>query len=136
MDVIINNPAAPAQFQAPAQLQGQVYAPAQPQFYGNGYGFQGHHHHGGFPLLLPLLIIGGIVLAKKMKRRRWAEMRSARGSQGVKDSQQEWNPRDFFEKKSGWWNKQDSAVEIARERYARGEISLEQLQVITKTLQE
>ena len=130
MDVIINNPAGPA------QLQGQVYAPAQPQFYDQGFGYHGHHHHGGgFPFFL-LLLIGGLVLARKMKRKRWMEYRTAQGAQGVKGDQKDWNPRDFFEKKGGWFNKQDSAVEIARERYARGEITLEQLQVIVKTLEE
>ncbi|GEM45800.1 hypothetical protein [Deinococcus cellulosilyticus] len=129
MDVIINNPAAPA------QLQGQVYAPGQPQFYGKGYGHHDHHHGGGFPFFL-LLLIGGLFLAKKLKHKRWMEYRAAQGGQGVKGDHKDWNPRDFFEKKAGWWGKQDSAVEIARERYARGEITLEQLQVIVKTLEE
>lgn len=127
MDVIINNPAPAAPYQA------QVYTPAQGPYAGP---YTDHHHHGGGFGGFLLLLVGGLLLARAVKHKKWKAYRAAASDGG---HQKDWKNQDWknpFEHKFAHWNHEgkDAATDIARERYARGEITLEELQVILSTL--
>ncbi|WP_309570248.1 SHOCT domain-containing protein [Deinococcus sp.] len=136
MDVIINNP--PAATQMPAQS----YAPVQATPYGYGpmaYGPYHDHHGPGF--LLPLLLIGGVLLLKRRRfmGRRWMAGGPGRMNAGM-DTGQDMaaemrdkfrQHRDRFVKGTGG---QDSALQIARERYAKGEINADEYEALRRTL--
>ncbi|WP_424952878.1 hypothetical protein [Deinococcus sp.] len=131
MDVIINNPPAAVQT-APLQGYGvQGYgAPAY------GYAPQyGEHHGGGFGFVLLALL--GVFLFLRWnrfggRRRRWAMMDGRGGQPG--------GPQATSQEGQGWksprmpWMR-DSAAEIARERFARGEINADELGAILKGLE-
>lgn len=127
MDIFINNP--PAQMvqipsvQIPAQ--GYGYAPySQDRNDGGGIGF----------VLLALL---GVFLFLRWnrsgRRRRWAMMGGGAGSrtEGPQATSQE--GRDWKPPRMPWMR--DSAAEIARERFARGEINADELGLILKGLE-
>lgn len=135
MDVIINNP--PAATQMPAQSS----APMQATPYGYGpmsYG-QYHDHHGpGF--LLPLLLIGGLLLLKRRRflGRRWMAGGPGRmnGMESGPDMAAEMREK-FRQHRNRFVSgpaEQDSALHIARERYARGEINADEYEALRRTL--
>ncbi|MDX2006419.1 MAG: SHOCT domain-containing protein [Meiothermus sp.] len=102
--------------------------------HGYGYGFNPFLAFFGFlfNLLFFFLFIAFLVwLVRGMKRGRWGnngwrQMRTAGGPWG-------WGPermRDMRDKAKGWFEGADDAMEVARERFAKGEISREQLETI------
>ncbi|MEF2277488.1 hypothetical protein V3W47_04195 [Deinococcus sp. YIM 134068] len=123
MDVIINN-ATPAQVQvAPALPQ---FVPQQAVPYGpSGYGFRPDNDNDGpgFGLFL-LLGVGAVLLFRR--RRRWGPRHaSAGGAAGeTKEFWQRGRARFFS----------DRALDIARERYARGEINADDYAALRRTL--
>lgn len=135
MDVIINNPPA-------AQLPAQGYAPVQATPYGYGpvpYGPYHDHHGPGF--LLPLLLLGGFLLFRRGRhtRRRWMAGGPGRMTAGMEPGQDVAaemrekfrQHRDrFMDAATG----QDSALHIARERYAKGEINADEYEALRRTL--
>lgn len=111
MDIFINNAPAPAVPQV-AQVQGMPY----------GYGPMPQHHHHGPPFFLVLLLVVGTVIFLK----KWAG--SGCGSrQGRKDMYKRFRERrnHFVE---------SHAFEIARERYAKGEINAEEYETLKRNL--
>ncbi len=143
MDVIINNPAAsaaPAQSYAPAPapqyFQGYA-APPYPQGYGPGYG----RDHGGPGFLLPLLlIVGGFLFFRNGRRRRfqqWRRMaRTSGGAQGQGPEEQEDNGSVFDDLRRGkdkFFG--DRAMDLARERLAKGEITASEFETLKKALE-
>ncbi len=128
MDVIINNPPA-------AQLPAQVYGQVQTMPYGYGPMPQYRDHHGpGF--LLPLLLIGGFLFFKRGRhlRRRWMAAGPGMDGQDVAaEMRQKFRQhRDRFVNATAG---QDSALHIARERYARGEINADEYEALRRTLE-
>ncbi|GGR14031.1 SHOCT domain-containing protein [Deinococcus ruber] len=144
MDVIINNASSSAQplVQVP-QIQGTYPLQSQPAPYGYGYdGPQEHGFGGGF--LVVAAVIGGVLLLK-MRRRAWMMQRMGGGPRpfspgnpgaggntrtpeqmaaDLKDTLQRGRERLFG----------DRALDIARERYARGEISTEEYSRLQRDL--
>ena len=133
MDVIINNAGSSAQplVQVPQVQGGQYPIQSQPAPYGYGYdGPQEHGFGGGF--LVIAAVIGGFILLKARRRRALMMQRLGGGprpfgpgSMGAggpgqaadwKDTLQRGTERLFG----------DRALDIARERYARGEIGAEE----------
>lgn len=144
MDVIINNAASSAQpMGQAAQYQAAQYpVQSQPAPYGNGYeGPQEHGFGGGF--LLIAAVVGGFILLKARRRRAWMMHRMGMGGPGMAAAGMG-GPRPFGPgmgagqppQGQGDWKDTlqrgrerlfgDGALDIARERYARGEISAEQ----------
>ncbi|AWN23038.1 hypothetical protein DKM44_07175 [Deinococcus irradiatisoli] len=129
MDVIINNPASPTQAQY-APMSQLPYGP------GPGYGYGPyHHHHGGPGFLLPLLLIGGVLLWRRARRRRmrgwqWAGQSPA-AARGGPDFVEE--IRENF-KRGRERFMSDSALNIVRERFARGELSEQEYHAAVKAL--
>ncbi|MFC4637949.1 SHOCT domain-containing protein [Deinococcus hohokamensis] len=119
MDVIINNA-------TPAQVVPQTYTPTQlvPQGY-QGYG-PGAHHDGGPGFLPLLLVIGAVVFFRQrhLMNRRWGL--AGHGPMGgeVRDTFRRGRERFFA----------DGALEIARERYAKGEIKTDEYEALRRTL--
>ncbi len=134
MDVIINNPAASAQ----PQLQ---YAPITqtPYGYGPGYGAYQEHHHGGPGVLLPLLLIGGFLFFRAGARRRRMMRRwqmaggqnFAAPAQGAPDFVDDIR-ENFKRGRERFFS--DGALNIARERYAKGELNADEYQALVKAL--
>lgn len=145
MDIFINNP--PAQT-APAQSVQTVQAPAQsypaqpyavqgyaPPAYG-GYPPYGRHDGGGGFGFVLLALLGAFLFLRWNRfggrRRRWAMMEGrGPGGQdaagGESQGQRGWKPP-----RVPW--ARDNAAEIARERFARGEINADELGAILKGL--
>ncbi|MFC3835404.1 MULTISPECIES: SHOCT domain-containing protein [Deinococcus] len=127
MDVIINNPPA-------AQLPAQVYGQVQTMPYGYGPMPQYRDHHGpGF--LLPLLLIGGFLFFKRGRhlRRRWAADGPDTRSEMAAEMREKFRRgRDRFVNATAG---QDSALHIARERYAKGEINADEYEALRRTLE-
>lgn len=153
MDVIINNPAAQSvpQVVAPQAVAPQYVAPAP---YAQGYGYaQGYpvygpyRDHGGPGLFgVLLLIVGGAALFRAFRRRQFREWRrrgvGSGGNAGNADSKADpsgdrggngWPGFGFFGERGGERGA-DPALDIARERFARGEIDAEQYEAIKKGL--
>lgn len=130
MDVIINNA-------TPAQVVPQTYTPYQtgPQgfgFQGPGYspGFHGHDGPGFFPVLL---LIGAVLFFRRrmtgrhvMNRRR--ELLGHGPSGRVGDDML----GTFRRGRERFFG--DGALDIARERYARGEINADEYETLRRTL--
>ncbi|MFC4452565.1 SHOCT domain-containing protein [Deinococcus sonorensis] len=127
MDVIINNP--------PAQTFQTQAVPSYPA------GYYAPHDHGGPGFLLPLLLIGGAVLFFRGRgRRHWRERRMMMGAGNGRG----WEAQTDASKDDGDWSEKlrrgrdrffsDGALNIARERYARGEIDAEQYEALRRTL--
>ncbi|WP_293910049.1 SHOCT domain-containing protein [Deinococcus sp.] len=148
MDVIINNPATSALLQT-------QYAPVSQTPYGYpGYdGYQGHHFHGGPGFVLPLLLLGGFLFLRGRGKRRRQMMGRSQMQNGQMQNSQTQNsqtqnsqtqgsamPGNFMDdirenfRRGRQQFVTDSALDIARERYARGEITAEEYQTILKTL--
>ncbi|WP_420597373.1 hypothetical protein [Deinococcus sp.] len=142
MDVIINN-AGPS-----ATPQVQQYAPITqtPNGYGPGYGeYQNNQdHHGGPGFLLPLLLVGGFFFFRGRNKRRRQMMRRWQMAGGQAMPEGNANPNhdapDFVDdirenfKRGRQRLFNDGALNIARERYARGEINEGEYQAIAKAL--
>ncbi|WP_425145325.1 hypothetical protein [Deinococcus sp.] len=153
MDVIINNPAAqtvlPQTYSAPAPTYStQGYAAPAPYGYAPGY----EHHGPGF--LLPLLLIGGLVLFLRSRGRQWRNRRRMWAAQGFgpgkpnmpeggQNAAQQGNEPDWGEQ----WKRGrerfmggglfgDKALDIARERYAKGEIDADQYAELQRNLEK
>ncbi|GGR29586.1 hypothetical protein [Deinococcus ruber] len=149
MDVIINNP--------PAQTYStQGYAAPAPYGYAPGY----QHHGPG--LLLPLLLLGGFLFwrGKRHQQRRrqrfWGQNMPAAATPGAASQaqtytqtaqgQQNSTPQDNWRQNwqqgrerffgGGFADKLlgDKALDIARERYARGEIDADQYAELQRNL--
>lgn len=131
---------------APAQVVPQVFIPstAAPPGYGPAYG---PGYHGGPGFLLPLLLVGGFLLWRGRAGRRWRRMHRPGVASGPADlrrdagpREEDWNLRDEGEDVRDLWRRGrerlfgDSAQTVARERYARGEISAEEYETIRRTL--
>ncbi|ULH14211.1 SHOCT domain-containing protein (plasmid) [Deinococcus sp. KNUC1210] len=140
MDVIINNAQSSAQplVQVP-QLQGTYPLQSQPAPYGYGYdGPQEHGFGGGF--LVVAAVIGGVLLLKMRRRRAWMMQRMGSGPRpfgpggGARTPEQtaaDW--KDTLQRgKERLFG--DRALDIARERYARGEISTEEYSRLQRDL--
>ncbi|SMB95383.1 SHOCT domain-containing protein [Deinococcus hopiensis] len=120
MDVIINN-------STPAQIVPQTYTPyALPQ--GHGPGFHGHDGPGFFPLLL---VIGAVVFFRRRMGQHFVNRRELAGhgpsgkvGEDVRDTFRRSRERFFG----------DGALDIARERYARGEINAGEYEALRRTL--
>ncbi len=131
MDVIINNPAPTATL--PAQGFTPGYGPVYPS---GGYAGYGPHwsHGGGSPFLGILFIVGAVLLVRFALRRaafrrgwggpRWAAARPE--TQGT--AEPSFRPRWPF------GGPEDSAMQIARERFARGELTAEEFDTIRRGL--
>ena len=119
MDVIINNA-------TPAQVIPQTYTPyVAPQGYGPG--FHGHDGPGFFPFLL---LIGAVLFFRRrrfMNRRR--ELLGRGGPVGGMGDEVLGTFRRGRERFFG-----DGALDIARERYARGEINADEYETLRRTL--
>ncbi|GBF06996.1 hypothetical protein DAERI_110178 [Deinococcus aerius] len=126
MDVIINN-ATPG---ATLQMVPQQYVPAPGLGSSAPYGYgPGYRHDGGFPgFFLVLLIAGAVVfLRRRGAWRRWA------GAGGPAGGHLGDEVRDTFRRgRSRFLN--DHALDIARERYARGEINADEYETLRRTL--
>lgn len=127
MDIFVNNP--PAQNAQTYPVQG--YAP-QGYGYGPQYGAQyGPPHGGGFGFVL-LALLGAFLFVRwnrfSGRRRRWAAMTDGRNPVGAQAQE----GRDWKPPRMPWMR--DSAAEIARERFARGEINADELGAILKGL--
>ncbi len=137
MDVIINNPASQSQFTQP-QVQ---YAPVTqtPSGYGPGYS-EYRDHHGGPGFLLPLLLIGGFLFFRSRNKRRRQMMRRWQGAGGPGMPETQPGTPDFVDNIRENFRRgrqrfmSDGAIEIARERYARGEINADEYQAIAGAL--
>ena len=140
MDIFVNNPPAqsvPVQSYPAQSYPVQGYgAPA----YGYNPAGYGDHHGGGFGVFALALL--GVFLFLRWNRfggrrfggrhRRWAMMDTRSGApvqpEGVSaEGQRDWKPP-----RMPWMR--DSAAEIARERFARGEINADELGAILKGL--
>lgn len=113
MDVIINNPPAAQTY----QTQGLPYGYG-PQMYG--------HHHDGPPIGFLALLIGGFLL---LRRRRFA----GRAFRPGPDADLSADMREKFRQgRQRFFN--DGALDIARERYARGEINADEYETLKRHL--
>jgi hypothetical protein len=151
MDIFVNN--APAQsVPAPQSVPVQGYGPVQGYSSVQGYGApaygygpgpygNGGHHPGGFGFVLLALVAVFLFLRWNRlggrfsgARRRRMAMLAGGGPGGGQDAAQ-----GASQEGQGWkpprmpWMR-DNAAEIARERFARGEINAEELAVIMKGL--
>ena len=122
MDVIINNPpaqAAPQVTVAPSTFQGYGYAPNP-----NGFGPNPSRDHdgGGFGAVL-ILLFGGFLLARARRRHGRPALVTGHGAAPI--SATSWVKSSLFG---------DSALDIARARLARGEITPEEYEAIHKSL--
>ena len=133
MDIFINNP--------PAQSVQTVQAPAQPyavQGYAPpAYGYPPYGRHdggGGFGFVL-LALLGAFLFLRWNRfggrRRRWA-MTEGRGPVNPASGGDQPQERGWKLPRVPW--ARDNAAEIARERFARGEINADELGVILKGL--
>jgi hypothetical protein len=140
MDIFVNNPPAqsvPLQSYPVQTVPFQGYGVPAYGYAPNGYG---GHHGGGFGVVL-LALLGAFLFLRWNRfggRRRWAMMQG-RGygpgaQQGSQDGQagQGASGRDWKPPRMPWMR--DNAAEIARERFARGEINAEELATILKGL--
>lgn len=158
MDVIINNPATSA------FPQTQYAPVTQTPYGYPGYnGDQDHHAHGGPGFVLPLLLLGGLLFLRgrgKRRRqmlRRWQMQSGQMGGAPMGGQPMPGNPmtgagpapagpfasdmpgnfmddiRENFRRGRQQFVT-NGALDIARERYARGEINAEEYQTILKTL--
>ena len=136
MDVIINNPAASAPaFPSTVQGYGPSYGSgAYPAGYGPGWG-----HGGGNPLVGLLFIVGAVLLVRFALRRAW--MRRGWGGGGRWEAARPEKPEtgpNSGPRGPRWpfWDAggEDSALKIARERFARSEISAEEFEAIRRGL--
>lgn len=126
MDVIINN-AIPG---TPIQMVPQQYVPAPG--YGAPYGYGPYAPRGGFHGgFLVLLILGAVLFLRRRNRwRRWQEAEGP-GSQAGGHLGDEM--RDTFRRgRARFLN--DRALDIARERYAKGEINADEYEALRRTL--
>ena len=132
MDIFINNPPAQS-VQIPSIQIPSVQVPFQGSA-GQGYGYAPYpRHDGGFGFVLLALL--GVFLFLRWnrsgRRRRWAMMGGpgvkAEGTQGTSQEGRDWKPP-----RMPWMR--DSAAEIARERFARGEINADELGTILRGL--
>jgi len=126
MDIFVNNP--PAQNMQTFPVQGYG-APAY------GYGPQyGPPHGGGFGFVL-LALLGAAFFVRwnrfSGRRRRWA-MQGGYGPAAQQGGPQAQEGRDWKPPRMPWMR--DGAAEIARERFARGEINADELAAILKGL--
>ncbi|MGY2894383.1 hypothetical protein [Deinococcus sp. UYEF24] len=129
MDIFVNNPPAQVQ-QIPVQGYGAPAYGYAPQY--------GDHHGGGFGFVLLALL--GVFLFLRWNRfggrhrggRRWAAMADGRGGQPGAPQATSQEGRDWKPPRMPWMR--DSAAEIARERFARGEINADELGAILKGL--
>ncbi len=140
MDIFVNNPPAQS-VQVPVQGYG-VQGYGGQAYGGPAYGYPpyGGHHGGGFGFVLLALL--GVFLFLRWnrfghRRRRWAAMMDGRGGPnwgGQKDGLQPGTQegRDWKPPRMPWMR--DNAAEIARERFARGEINADELAAILKGL--
>lgn len=119
MDVIINNPPAAQPY---AQVQGNPYG------YGPMYGYP--QHHGPGALLPLLLILGAVFFAKRRRMMRRFMMAGGSGPLGHHDHST--LHEKFRQGRDRFVN--DSALHIARERYARGEINADEYEALRRNL--
>ncbi|GAA5534972.1 SHOCT domain-containing protein [Deinococcus aluminii] len=123
VDVIINN-AAPG---TPVQVIPQPYGgPYPPGSYGYGPGY-GPGLHGGFPLFPLLLIIGAVLFL-----RRWGWRHRPQFTDGGRLGEE---VRDTFRRGRARFL-EGHALEIARERYAKGEINADEYETLRRTLMD
>jgi hypothetical protein len=130
MDIFVNNP--PVQ-SFPVQGYGAPAYGYAPQGYGD-------HHGGGFGVFALALL--GVFLFLRWNRfggrrswgrhRRWAMMDGRSGAPGQPEGASAEGQRDWKPPRMPWMR--DSAAEIARERFARGEINADELSAILKGL--
>ena len=127
MDIFVNNPPAQIQ-QIPLQGYGAPAYGYAPQY--------GEHHGGGFGFVL-LALLGGFLFLRWNRfggrlrgGPRWAAMTDGRGGQPGGPQATSSGGR---KPRVPWMR--DSAAEIARERFARGEINVDELGGILKGLE-
>lgn len=132
MDIFINNP--PAQtVQIPTVQIPSVQLPVQ----GYGYAPYSQDHNDGDGIGFVLLFLLGAFLFLRWnrfggRRRRWAMMGGGAGSKNEGPQATSQEGRDWKPPRMPWMR--DSAAEIARERFARGEINADELGIILKGL--
>ena len=132
MDVIINNAASSALPSVQPLVQAAQYpVQYQPAPYGGYEGPQEHGFGGGF--LLVAAVVGGLILLKARRRRAWMMQRMGMGGPrpfgpGMGAGQPPHDQGDWKDTLQRGKDRlfSDRALDIARERYARGEISAEQ----------
>jgi uncharacterized membrane protein len=138
MDIFVNNPPAqsvPVQSYPVQTVPLQGYGAPAYGYAPNGYG---GHHGGGFGFVLLALL--GVFLFLRWnrfggRRRRWAVMQGVQGQGNGSGAQQDGQGgpgRDWKPPRMPWMR--DNAAEIARERFAKGEINAEELAAILKGL--
>lgn len=129
MDIFVNNAPAPVQAPAYTQMQGVPYGYG-PQTYGP------YHDHHGPGLLLPLLLIGGIVLFKRRRFARYAMNRHAGHQPHAEDFGTEKFAQDMRDKfrKGRERFAHGGALDMARERYAKGEINADEYETLRRNL--
>ncbi|WP_019586282.1 SHOCT domain-containing protein [Deinococcus apachensis] len=128
MDVIINNATPGA-----VQMVPQQYVPTPGVTYAAPYGYgPGYRHEGGFPgFFLVLLIIGAVVFLRR--RGAWRRWTGAGGPGGPAGGNLGDDVRDTFRRgRARFLN--DHALDIARERYAKGEINADEYETLRRTL--
>ena len=134
MDIFVNNP--PAQSVPVQSYPIQVYGASAYGYFPAGYG---DHHGGGFGVFALALL--GVFLFLRWNRfggrrfggrhRRWAMMDGRMGASGGPEGVTTEGGRDWKPPRMPW---SDSAAEIARERFAGGEINADELGAILKGL--
>ena len=130
MDIFINNPPAQS-IQIPS-----VQVPFQGNS-GQGYGYAPYPRHDGGGFGFVLLALLGVFLFLRWnrfggRRRRWAMMGGSAGSKNDSAQATSQEGRDWKPPRMPWMR--DSAAEIARERFARGEINADELGIILRGL--
>lgn len=126
MDVIINNaaPGTPVQV-IPQQYIPQQSTPYQPAPFGPGN--RADHGPGGF--FLVALILGAVILLSR-RRQPWHGQRGGPGGAGGKLGGE---VRDTFRRGRTRFLS-DPALDLARERYAKGEINADEYETLRRTL--
>ena len=134
MDIFVNNP--PAQRVPVQSYPIQGYGASAYGYFPAGYG---DHHGGGFGVFALALL--GVFLFLRWNRfggrrfggrhRRWAMMDGRMGASGGPEGVTTEGGRDWKPPRMPW---SDSAAEIARERFAGGEINADELGAILKGL--
>ncbi len=134
MDIFVNNP--PAQSVPVQSYPIQGYGASAYGYFPAGYG---DHHGGGFGVFALALL--GVFLFLRWNRfggrrfggrhRRWAMMDGRMGASGGPEGVTTEGGRDWKPPRMPW---SDSAAEIARERFAGGEINADELGAILKGL--